>query len=542
MTLLSRLDSTSDEIALGLCFHDSVLMSYVFWAPDLTMKGNDKPKLSLEQKLMYSDQSQHILFCTGRKIAKSLAEECQILRKALAEPIEPGQTVEGLVTTPGAKQMELVHGRILEKIRYDPLLQTLVTITSGGDNPQIRFRNGFVWKFRIEGMTGDDRNMIGIRAKHIIGDEQQLSNWACHDSRKMTALPDCTFMYAGVPDGRRGSPFYSLDQTHLGETWSRHKYSSFVNPINQTEEGKKKIHDDYGSEGSFSYQTLVLGQWGAETISSFPPGSIAHKPGMTIFAKEFRGDQIAPYEDNFGLVLQLSSRRCHSWAAGIDHGATSDPTVIIVAVRVSSDGPWLEHLKLTLQGVSVVHQARVFKYVYQHIMLGKFMGASTDSRELLDNIINEMKECSSMLWDSMPGGTTTLLDEEGKIRLDPQGKPIKMRNKQFMHELLRKYMTNANMDLPGVKLWLGNDESTVEELAATTERKTDGGYVQYYSPKSSGWSPRADRQGDHQRDALTFLCNSINLGLLQDNEGYSEAELLASLGWAGDKRDWQAPY
>jgi hypothetical protein len=543
MALQSKFDFDSEELALGLCFFDSILLAYTFWDSDLTVKGAEFPRLSIEQLLMYTDQSQRILYCTGRKIGKSLVEESQILRKAISSDITPGQTIEGLITTPGSNQMELVHKRFIQKIIYDPLLSTLIATRTSGENPTVRFRNGFIWHFRLEGMSGDDRNMIGIRAQHIIGDEQQLSNWACFDSRKMTSLPDCTFMYAGVPDGRRGSPFYALDQTSLGKVWSRHKYSSFVNPINQTEEGKRKIAEDFGSEGSFSYQTLVLGKWGSETISSFPPGTIAFRPTNKVIIKEFRGEQVEPYVDNLGIVLQVPARHCHSWACGIDFGSTSDPTVMLFFVRTQGDGDWMEWLKITLNGVNHLVQASVFKYLADNCLIGKFIGASTDSQQLLESLQHELPDRSSTLWNAQPAGTTVLLEADGRIKTDPQGKPLKMRNKQFIHELLRKYMLNALMSLEGTKIWVGDDNSLVEELASTTERKTEAGFVQYYSPKGTSLHVnKVTEQGDHQRDALTFLVYALYLGLMQDNSQFSEAELLGSLGWVGDAQGWQAPY
>ncbi len=545
MTLQQKLTSESDELALGLCFVDSVLMAYVFWPVDLTVPGEQEPRLSLEQKIMYSDQSQKVLFCTGRKIAKSLVLECQVLRKAFCDEIEPGQTVEGMITTPRESQMEILHGRVLQRLTHDPLLGSLIARHTSGDKPVIVFRNGFVWHFRIEGMSGSDTNMIGLRCKHILGDEQQLGNWTCHDSRKMTALPDCTFLYAGVPNGVRGTPFYAIDQTSSGEGWSRHKYPTFINPLYQDPGMKKALAADYGGENSFAYLTQVLGEWGDETISSFPPGTIAIQRDLTIFIKEFRSEQIAPYaaEGLLATVIQIPSIRCHSWCCGIDYGATSDPTVMIFASRNAGDGPWFEKARITLQGVSVIYQADVVKHMLEYVMIGKPSGISTDNQALVDSLVDKLKGKTDIIYNANPSGTTFLIDEEGKQKLDAQGKPLKMRNKQYMTELLRKMMINANMNIcePQDRLWLGNDVGLIEELAGTTERKTDGGYVVYYSPKTQGnWQPKA--QDDHNRDAATYLAHAIALGLLQDADRWSETELLDSLGWAGENQGWVPPW
>jgi hypothetical protein len=544
MALQSKIASDSDELALGLCFFDSILMAYTFWAPDLTLPGEWLPKLSLEQKLMYSDQSQRTLFCTGRKIAKSLVGECQILRKAFCDEIPPGQTVEGMITTPRESQMEILHGRVIQKLRYDPLLSTLIRSSSSGDKPILQLRNGFVWHFRIEGMSNSDTNMIGLRCKHIFGDEQQLGNWSCFDSRKMSALPDCTFLYAGVPNGVRGTPFYSLDKTSAGEGWSRHKYPTFINPLYQTEERQRQLVDDYSGENSFAYQTQVLGEWGDETISSFPPGTISVIRGEAgrVFIKEYRSEHITPYADSLGSIIQIPSIRCYSWCMGGDYGATSDPTVLIFATRTSSDAAWIEKIRITLNGVSQVYQADIVKYVSNFVLLGKCMGMCSDDQGLIDNLRDKMRDKTDIIFNATPAGTTVLTDNDGKIKLDAKGKPVKMRNKQYMTELLRKYMINANMNLEGVKLWLGDDSDLIDELSGTTERKTEGGYTVYYSPKTQGnWQPRA--QDDHRRDACTYLAYAIHLGVLQDSERYSEAQLLETLGWCGRSDGvWTPPW
>jgi len=545
MALQPKITSESDEFALGLTFFDSILMAYVFWPSELTLPSETEPRLSLEQKLMYSDQSQKVLFCTARKIAKSLVVECQALRKAFCDRIEPGSIVEGMITTPRESQMDILHGRIVQRIEHDPLLSTLVARSNSGDKPLLEFRNGFRWHFRIEGISGSDTNMIGLRCKHILGDEQQLGNWSCHDSRKMTALPECSFLYAGVPNGVRSTPFYTIDQTMQGDTWSRHKYPTFINPLYQSHDMQEQLATDYGGENSFAYLTQVLGGWGDETISSFPPGTIAIQRDAQIFIKEFRSEQIAPYaaEGLLATVIQIPAIRCHSWCLGVDYGATSDPTVMIAAARASGESPWIEKVRITLQGVSIVYQADVVKHLVDYVLLGRCMGISTDTQALVDELVSKLVGKSEMIHNSNPSGVTILTDNEGKPKLDAKGKPVKMRNKQYMTELLRKMMINASMSLgePRDRLWLGNDAELVEELAETTERKTEGGYVVYYSPKTRGnWQPKS--QDDHMRDSLTYLACAIELGLLQDSEHYSEEDLLAAMGWAGEPNDWTPPW
>jgi hypothetical protein len=136
------------------------------------------------------------------------------------------------------------------------------------------------------------------------------------------------------------------------------------------------------------------------------------------------------------------------------------------------------------------------------------------------------------------------MDSDGKPKVDERGKPIKMRNKQYCTELLRKFMINANLTLPGIQLWLGNDNDLVEELIGTTERKTDGGYTVYYSTKkANNWNPRA--QEDHNRDAATYLAHAISYGILQESDTFSDMEMINACGWAGvtgQVDPWRPPW
>lgn len=550
MSLTYKLTSQSDEFALGAAFFDSVLLALTFWPDDLTMKGEELPHLSLEQLLMFSDQSDKVLFCTGRKISKSLVVECQILRQAITEEIKPGQTVEGLITTPRESQMDVLYGRIIKKFHQDPLIDALILKEMGGDKPETHFRNGFKWFWRIEGLGGTDTNMIGIRARRILGDEQQLGNWICHDSRKMSALPDCTFLYAGVPNGVRGTPFYALDQTNQGSEWSRHKYPTFINPLYYGDEEKRKLAKDFDGENSFAYLTQVLGEWGDETISSFPPGTIAVKRDLPPYIHEYRGDQITPYalSDTLGTVIRVNRIHCYQYAMGIDYGATSDPSVIILASRGNQEAPWLEQIRITLAGVPIPHQTSVVHYLVNFVMEGTCIGISTDSIPLADELVRKFSGTllASRIFNANPGSATLLMNDDGSPKIDERGKPVKMRNKQYMTELLRRMMLCANMNLDGIKLWLGDDAELVEELAGTTERKTEAGFTVYYSPKrGNAWNNDPHLQSDHNRDALTYLAHAISTGILMSGDNYSEMALLESCGWAGitdQVNPWKSPW
>jgi len=533
MAVHAKLEVDSDEFALGLCFSDGILMAYVFWKTDLTLEGETEPELSFEQRLFFCDESQKLLLCCGRKLGKSILLESRILRIAVAHT-DTGSRVEGLITTPSQKQMKLLYSRVMGKFHQDPLIMSLIKRETGGDDVTTQFRNNFVWMWRLEGLSGKDTNMTGIRAAHILGDEQQGSNQVCNDSRKMSALPGCTFLYCGVPDGVRSTPFFQVDQTHMGDGWSRHNYSSFINPIFRAEEERKRMAHDYGGLNSIAYAMYVLGKWGDAFISSFPPGTIASQPNLPVFIKEYNHDLVSPYaiQDAYNILFgDITRVRCHSYACGIDYGATNDPTVMTWAYRTTAISSWYQYARLTFNAIEFPHLVKSIEFIMKNVFTGYLVGLCSDHIALIQSLTNDFGESpeSRRIYIANAGGTTALVDSMGNQKKDGDGKPLKIRNKQYYHELLRSYMINANLNLEGVKLWISDDDIVlIEELRGTTERKTPGGYTEYYSAQML-------RGGyiDHNRESSTYLAAAIDLGLQVDDNRFTESQMIEELGFAG---------
>ena len=135
MALRARLDTASDEFALGLCFSDNILLAYTFWKSSVTLDGTTEPKLSFEQKLMFCDESEKLFLCTGRKTAKSIVLSCKIMRIPLLYE-NAGSTIEGMITAPRQKDLNLLYTRVIERIRDDPLLMSTVKKEVRGDAPE----------------------------------------------------------------------------------------------------------------------------------------------------------------------------------------------------------------------------------------------------------------------------------------------------------------------------------------------------------------------------------------------------------------------
>lgn len=531
---------TDDELAAGLVLLDPLFFRLYFFADDL---GLDP---SPEQKFMWVDESPRVLFCTGRKIAKTIHIEATVIQHGI---IRDGDGIEEcLCITPSDVHMTPILDRVFGRIERVPLFTLLVSDMRRGDNTIIDFRSGVRWYFRIEGLSGTDRNVVGLRAKKVVEDEAAFANPRVFNSMLQTALPDATWLVAGVPNGVRQSTLYELDQTGRGSRWSKHNYPTFINPLYAGDDKRQQLIDDYGGEATQGYVTQVLGQWGEEMISSFPPGSFTwHKePAFykTISAPT-RTDM-----DNLPALLAVPHVNCHQFAVGLDHGFSPDPTEAFFAIRPTSDDVWKVYYRLQLKRVSVEDQAEMIGFVLAHFFSGQFVGLSTDKIDLVHALQKRDSQRSQRYMWSSPGSATAVIVKQAQAEnysvyhaLDDAERDKEIANvpnKIFYTNLLKGWLLNAAIPLPGRKLYLMEDGEVEGQLVATIEKKTATGHIQYFGP------PDPNIRGgqlDHTRESLAYLCDAINRGLALDEEGASEEELIAAMGWIGPAdNSWQAPW
>ena len=92
--------------------------------------------------------------------------------------------------------MNPVRDRIFSTIMQEPLFAEMVDrnpssgnmMMSKGDG-YVQFKTSWKWHLRIEGVSGTDVNMVGLRCKRIVGDEMAFGTDICHKSRVNTAMP-----------------------------------------------------------------------------------------------------------------------------------------------------------------------------------------------------------------------------------------------------------------------------------------------------------------------------------------------------------------
>lgn len=527
------------DLALALCLEDELLFLLLFWGDALT------EEMSVEQKMMTCDRSKKVLACTGRKIAKTILIESKVVRLGLTHRSTGAGVTEAMMFTPRDAHMTPIIDRVYGRINRTPFLKAFVEDMRRGEAPRLAFRTGLIWYSRIEGIGGTDQNMVGLRARYILGDELAFGSMICHTSRIQTALPDAIWWYSGVPNGVRNTPFYQLDQTALGDGWSRHKYSTFVNPIYKDPKAKEELVRAYGGVDTPGYKTQVLGEWGDEMQSSFPPGAIATGP-QPYFTRQLP-QGVRNSDESVALLLGLGAVRAPLFVIGWDYGFSPDPSVLLVACQ-REEWKWECVARIVMRQVALPIQARVVRYIYQRLLVGSLGAICCDSVDAIQTLqANDPQRAASFI-RTMPGGMMPIVDELGQpvMEAEEEGKepkPVVMRVKQYLTEKLRQFMLNANLDLPGPQLRLGNDPDMVEELAATVERKTQAGYAVYYGP------PNPDNPGqmlDHNVDSARMLADAILHSIVRQEDHEDETALIAAMGWAkgtteGWKPAWSSP-
>ncbi len=550
MALLERIPD--DDLALGLVLMDPLLILLQFWQGDVTMRDGYQ-HLSLEQRLFLCDESDRVLLCTGRKIGKTMSLERDFVQIGMVHQ-KQGTLDEGLFFTPAQAHMNPVRDRIFSKIYQEPIFQEMVARTSKGNlimskgDGVVEFVTGFKWHLRIEGLSGSDVNMVGLRSMVIIGDEMAFGIDACHKSRVNTALPGCRWKYCGVPNGVRGTPFWRLDQTPEGQYWSRHKYTQYINPIFDPQSERRKLVQDHGGEHTQSYITQVLGQWGDEAMSSFPPSTIATYDDRPYFLYNWNAD-MGKHNAERGYVLDTIAKQVSTEnrvVIGWDYGVSPDPAVIVMFVE-DDPGVWYLRAMFVLRQVTSPHQISFVDQIADRFNVAFVV---TDEAILVQQLehsarwtlYDDMVGTGNVQWANL-NGRIELLDSRGEVVLDELGNTIREQRKKWSTDELRNAMIHAREKLqyPYKVMLPEEDDYFLAELLGTTERKTVGGYTQYVTAKMTEGSKSPD---DHRTDACRFAVLGIYslLGARAKDRRPPFSAYRGKLGWRGGRQGWQPPW
>jgi len=176
--------------------------------------------------------------------------------------------------------------------------------------------------------------------------------------------------------------------------------------------------------------------------------------------------------------------------------------------------------------VAIPRQVDIILYLIRSVMYGEFVGLACDNILLVQALQEvDLENSEIYMWAATSGTTKTMIKEVGGER------EVTIRNKEYYVSLLKQYMLAARAGLFSTRLWLCDDTEMMNELAGTTERRTDSGYTVYYGP-TDPTGVGLDRQLDHIRDALSFLVLAISVSG-RGTDSASEDELFAVMGWVG---------
>lgn len=547
----------SDDEALGICLVDPLLFRLLFFGDELGQET------SAEQKLMMLDESQRVFLCTARKIAKTVHEEAFVLQAGITDP---GPSIaDGLFHTPSEVHIKPVIARLWERLARDPFLQMSVRAQTLGQETVLVF--GHVkWFFRIEGLSGRDTNMVGLRAKYMCGDEGAFGNYVCYSSRIQTALPGCRQMWAGVPNGVRATPFHDLDTDIKAHGWSRWSdFETFINPIYQIPGAREQLIEDYGGEETQGYINNVLGGWGEETVSSFPPGSLAvmDLPYHVRVIHAFKNDY--DLETSLPMRLNIPAVKCDQFAIGWDYGRSPDPSIMLGGYT-RGDDVWRTAFRINMvRAMPQPHQLLVFNYVLTHLFDGQFIGMSCDNQDAIDHLQGqqETEEAKLLYFWSNPGGSYKLETQEDPAGLQEAGEDSSLPrvmgrkgsvgNKEHYTVNIKEWSLAGAVGLIGRQLWLAAaDTDLTDELTGTTETRTLHGTTIYYPPVDAA---NFGKRPDHMTETLRYLTDAIERGRRLADQDYRQDDALAAMGWIGGKGDrhqindrfqkddiWKAPW
>lgn len=546
----SHIESDDAQLAVGIILNDQLLFSKFF------QKGDISKEPTVPQKLMFLDVSQRILFATSRFVLKTVGLIGRMLRDISTHmrPKHQDQMDEILFTTPTEGQLDPVISKLYSIAYNNPAFKALIMNSRSGDKPELVTRTQLTIYGRLSGTTGTDVNMVGIHPKKIYGDEQAFESWVPHRSRLAALHPGGQVVYAGVPNDVRTSPFYALDVTKAGSGYSKHKMSVLdANPLFLGEKAARhraQLIKDFGGRTSPQYITQILGQWGDEAASSFPPGSIAwFREGHPYFAIRLSGQDIklALRQGNLPMTLKIPQVRPVRAVIGWDYGYSPDPTTFLIAIQVANDPIWYTYARVSLYQTAIDLQIDVLKYLVQVTIDNRLAMLSTDSQPAYQLMMSDENKhiFDNRIKLTNAGGTVEMDIETGEfIHEDIRDRPDiqqKRQQKKLVYQVRKYYLTEISRRMMQAtimgyeeqpRLMLGYDSEFENELVGTIERKTPAGRIVYEVPRKGRTEGRVTP--DQIVDGMRAMSDCI---AEVDRYGYKReadpAAMLAEMGWVG---------
>lgn len=555
---------------------------------DLPAEWLGEQVITLEQRLMWCDgavymlmsshapeiarkSSQRVLARTSRKTGKTLRFEAIYIQIAICHV---GERTEGLFHAPSDVHLQQVLARADNKTDTTPLFKVMHTRRSNEVNID-EWATGYTWHRRIEGNSGTGRNMVGLRAKHVIGDEGDYAQEAAHSERQQTALPSAFWFWGGVP--RPGAQTVFRKIARNDNTWSSHVqrpenfragifYDMRCNPLYHSQEAWKREIGANPYESDW-VQTQVLGMDGGEGSSAFPTLAIASLPFKYFYITDRdveTDEQMEAFITSLGLGDTLPVEP-QGWTIHCDYGHSPSPMVI--GISYLYDYIWYEYARISALRMHSPAAARLLNAIdmampIQPIAIamdphGRGAGTYENLREMdiyqpwdyktrlisadfhtriEDNRIMVHKRCNRVVQEISEFGEPTRFWECPNCRTtvyEDEVRPMRVMAKQLLTTDLSEALARAARKLSGENkesdatgagehtdygvVLARADEELISELAGTTVvTSSANGNVSYMPPLG--------KTVDHNTDAWRCLMSVVRH--IKDVEAFSEEDLI----------------
>jgi len=221
----------------------------------------------------------------------------------------------------------------------------------------------------------------------MLGDEGAYGNDRAYMERLNTALPGATWLWAGVPNGIRGTKFHRISETSEGAEWSIHKYDIRANVLYHSIKAIRNAIKEHGGVNTQGFQTQVLGNWGEAAVASFP--IIPSADVMPFSRIDLTGDIIGDDRQGLPILLRMTvPKECTEFVLGADMGYSPSPTIIFVFGLL--DEVWWQFARVSMLTASTVQQARVFDTIVNRVLPKRpafgVLDAHVYGRGILDNL------------------------------------------------------------------------------------------------------------------------------------------------------------
>lgn len=538
-----KIEENDEALSLGMILLDQLLFGQFFFKSDLSME------MTIPQKAMFCDNSKRILLCTSRNVGKTISLRARILRdlvtylpSQLEEKLDKKEEI--LIVTPAQVHLTPLIERLYMDIDQQPFAKSLVIDRRRGDSPSLSTKTGLTIYGRIEGIAGDDRNMQGIHPRLVFSDETQYSNSLNHRSRLAGAMPDCKWVYAGVPNGVRSTPFYRLDTTKEGaRNWSRHKFSMLTgNPRFLVDRKyRKEIEREYGGKDAPEYITQIKGEWGDEAAGSFPSGVVKWGTHNVYISKNTYMTLQEHFANNtLPAAIRVPQAQCYRAVIGADYGLSPDPATLTIAVQYEEKAPWQTYARISLYQVPVDKQIMVLKYLWTSVLNYRCTMVSVDSPEFYQMLLSDdnrylfeghCKETKQGASTEVDIVTNRVITPETEHYVDVEQhrkdkKVIKMGRKHFLTHMWKAYMSNSILEAKTEpRFEMGYDAELESEMLATVEQRTEY-HVVYSVPKIN--KVAQDQICDSIRAVIDCIVELENTMI---EEVFDYSEMVSAMGW-----------